>query len=178
MADPTIGDHDGVYFPREDSYLLAEVVKSLARGKVLDLGTGSGIQGITAALKGCDVTFADIDPKAVAAAKQNAKGNGVTGRFVVSDLFARVEGRFDTIVFNPPYLPSSKKIVASLDGGIKGRELIDRFLEGYKGHLEPNGVALLLESSLNGYEKEVRVGAKVIKRAHYFFEDLVVLELR
>lgn len=176
--DVRIADTAGVYYPREDSHLLAGVVEKLAHGDVLDIGTGSGIQGITAALKGCTVTFADVDRRAISAAKANARANKVTGDFVVSDIFSRIEGRFDVIIFNPPYLPASENRELALDGGKDGRELVERFLKSYRGHLKPKGFALLLESTFSGYQKEVDAGAKILAKAHYFFEDLVVLELR
>ena len=127
---------------------------------------------------GCRVTFSDVDPDAVATARQNAEANGVDGSFVVSDMFSKIDGRFDTIIFNPPYLPSKERRELALDGGKEGRELIERFVGGYRSRLKPGGIALLLESSFSGYEKEVGSGAKVVAKAHYFFEDLVVLELR
>ncbi len=176
--EPLIKAHDGVYYPREDSNMLARIVEKRASGDVLDLGTGSGIQGITAALNGCTVTFSDIDENAVSVARQNAKLNGINGIFVFSDLFSNIKGRFDTIIFNPPYLPSDRIKEKALDGGKRGRELIERFLSEYKQHLKPGGIALLVESSFSGYQKDVGSGAKVIAKAHYFFEDLVVLELR
>jgi release factor glutamine methyltransferase len=175
--DVKIKEFEGVYYPREDSHLLAGVVDKKARGDVLDLGTGSGIQGITAALKGCKVTFADIDRKAVEAAMKNAELNGVRGSFVLSDIFDGIGSKFDTIIFNPPYLPSDGIKQRALDGGRGGRELIDRFLGLYKDYLKPAGTVLLLESSFSGYEKEVEAGAKILANGHYFFEDLVVLEL-
>jgi len=178
MKQAEIRTCEGVYGPREDSDLLAGVVETHAHGDVLDLGTGSGIQGITAALKGCRVTFADIDGNAIEAAKKNAQLNGVKGDFVISNLFANIGGSFDTIIFNPPYLPSEGKKEIALDGGKDGREIVERFLRDYKSHLKPGGLVLLLESSFSGYEKEIANGAKVLAKSHYFFEDLVVLELR
>jgi release factor glutamine methyltransferase len=170
---------NGVYEPREDSYLLAKAVGEYAFGKVLDLGTGTGIQGITAALKGCEVTFADVDRGALECAKMNAELNRVDGTFVRSDLFGGIKGKFNTIIFNPPYLESKKVKDLALDGGLSGRVLIDRFLKDYKKHLLAKHAVLLLESSINGYEKDVkRLGAKIVGKEHYFFEDLVVLLFR
>ena len=73
----------GVYEPREDSYMLAKAVEEYAFGKVLDLGTGSGIQGITAALSKCEVTFADIDNAALECAKHNARQMELEGLLLV-----------------------------------------------------------------------------------------------
>ncbi len=169
---------EGVYDPLEDSSLLAEAVENIAFGKVLDLGTGSGIQGIVAAKKGCDVTFADIDPEAVECAKMNAKLNGVFGKFIVSDMFDNIEEKFNTIVFNPPYLESigEDEEELALSGGRKGRTLIDRFIDSYRGHLLDNHAVLLVESDINCYEKDViRLGAKIVAQRKFFFEELVVL---
>ncbi len=179
--EPRLVLSKNVYEPAEDSYLLAKAVQEKAFGKVLDLGTGSGIQGITAALMGCDVTFSDIDENAVSCAKMNAELNKVKGKFVKSDLFSKIDGKFNTIIFNPPYLPSKKggKKVHSLDGGGDGREVIDRFLADYKEYVLPKHTILLIESSFNSFEQDVeKLRAKVIGKTHQFFEDIVVLEFK
>ena len=176
LDDLKIKNCGNVYAPREDSYLLAKCVEEHAFGKVLDLGTGTGIQGIIAGRKGCQVTFADIDADAIGCAEANASLNGVDGNFVRSDLFQELEDKFNTIIFNPPSLPSKEKRHIDLDGGKKGRELIDRFLKDYKAHLLERHLVLLLESSFNNYNKDVKkLNAKIIAKEHYFFENLVVL---
>ena len=178
-----IGACDGVYEPREDSFLLEESVLKYAKGRVLDIGTGSGIQGIAAALNGCKVTFSDINEKALDCAKANAAANGVAGDFIRSDMFNSISGRFDTIAFNPPYLVSDGEADlagrdASLEGGPSGRDLIDRFLQGYREHLKIGGTALLLESSVNGYERDAGIrGASIVGRKKFFFEELVVIRI-
>ena len=75
--------------------------------RVMDLGCGCGIVGITAAKK-CgaeNVVMSDVDPNAVETARENAAGNGVGGvSIVVSDGFDAVEAAgFDLILSNPPY---------------------------------------------------------------------------
>lgn len=174
---------DGVYEPREDSFLLEEAVLEHAAGRMLDLGTGNGIQGIAAALKGCSVTFSDVDERALGCARLNAASNGVDGTFIKSDMFDGIHGNFDTIAFNPPYLVSDGETElagadGSLEGGNSGRELIDKFLEGYREHLWAGGTALLLESSVNGYERDVEAyNATVVGRKKFFFEELVVIKI-
>lgn len=166
-----------VYYPREDSLLLMDAVRRFAFGHTLDMGTGTGIQGIAAALKGCDVTFSDIYEPAVDCAKSNAESNGVSGKFVVSDMFSNIHSRFDTIIFNPPYVPSETKEYTALDGGRKGRELIARFLDEFGDHVNDKHVVLLLESSMNSYEKDVeRLNAEVVGSSRFFFEEIVVLK--
>ena len=169
----------GVYEPREDSEILATAVSRYAFGKVLDLGTGTGLQGIVAALKGCEVVFADVDKNALRCAERNAKLNNINGKFVHSDLFSKIDGRFNTIIFNPPYLESKKIKQLDLDGGKYGRKIIDRFLKDYKKHVLNRHLVLLVESSLNNYRKDVRrLDAQVVGKEHYFFEDIVVLSFK
>ena len=173
-----------MYEPLEDSFLLEEAVSKYADGKVLDLGTGSGIQGIAAAIKGCTVTFSDIDERALSCAKANAAANGVGGDFIKSDMFESITGRFDTMIFNPPYLVSDAETElvgkdASLEGGPSGRELIDRFMDGYQAHIASGGTVLLLESSIDGYERDAKIdGATIVGRKKFFFEELVVIMIR
>ncbi len=168
----------GVYAPREDSFLLEECVERYANGRVLDLGTGTGIQGIAAALKGCEVTFVDIDPEAVRCAKVNAIANGISGEFVISDMFENVRGRYDTVIFNPPYVPTDKIEELSTDGGKDGRFLIDRFWSEFREHLTDRYTVIILESSLNGYESDVRrFGAEVVAARDFDFERIVVLKV-
>ena len=174
-----IAAEKGVYYPQEDSKLLAEAVEKYAFGKVLDLGTGTGIQGIIAALKGCEVTFADINASAVGNARRNAAQNGVKGTFVVSDMFENIPDRFNTIIFNPPYLELENTSGRDQDiaGGHHGRELIDRFIGEYAAHVLEDHAILLLESSVNRYEQDAeRLRAEIVAKSHYSFEDLVVLK--
>ena len=101
-----------MYEPREDSFLIEKYVKKLVSGNVLDVGTGGGILALAAKVKGCNVLAVDIDKESV----EYCKKKGINS--FVSDLFENVSGKFDWIVFNPPYLPEdpaedeeSKRIV-------------------------------------------------------------------
>ena len=186
-----LGVPEGVYGPREDSFLLAEAVKKFAKGRVLDMGTGSGIVGIAAAKKkgAGEVVCADVSEAALRAARANAKKNGVAKKikFKKSDLFSAVRGRFDTIVFNPPYLPTEpdeKKFSDShtWDGGKTGRRIIDRFLAQFPAHLAPGGTLLFLSSSLSGDDKTLRAlkrmgfAAETVSSESFFFEKISVVK--
>jgi release factor glutamine methyltransferase len=150
---------EGVYAPREDSLLLAFAVRSLARGRVLDIGTGSGIASIAAAQKPVvvSVTAVDVNPDALECAQANAEALGVDGKivFLESDLFSALGGeKFDCICFNPPYLPTSEEehvkggLDAAFDGGPDGRRVTDAFIPQAKAHLNAGGIVLLVSSSL------------------------------
>lgn len=73
--------------------------------RVLDMGTGSGINAILAASRSSSVVAADVNPYSVETGERNARLNNVSSRikFVESDLFERVRGKFDLIIFDPPF---------------------------------------------------------------------------
>lgn len=156
------------YLPCDDSFLLAAAAADYARGDVLDMGTGSGIQGIIAAGKAKSVLFADISPQALACARKNAEANRATKkckcRFVETDLFQSIPKtkKFDVILFNPPYLPTkpSEKVKGAInsawDGGRDGRKVIDPFLEAFPAHLKTGGALLLLSCHLPGTNKTLK----------------------
>jgi len=174
---------ESVYVPREDSFLLADSVKVSAGESVLDLCCGTGIQGANAVLKGASFAcFADKNPKAVENAELNFKSlNAAAGaEFIETDMFSGIQKKFDCIIINPPYVPSSKKNFLELDGGKKGREILDRFLSEFSGFLNPKGRAFFLQSSLNNEKKTGKIlrqkgfDFEVLARQKLFFEELLV----
>jgi len=142
-----------VYEPREDSLLFLRWLKEKAKGRVLDMGTGSGVLALEAARHAEHVTAADINPSAVKAAEQAAAKAKLTNITVLeSDLFSNIpKQQFDLIVFNPPYLPNEPGTEdAALDGGRKGHELLIRFLNEAVPYLAAEGEMLILFSTLTG----------------------------
>ena len=150
---------DAVYEPAEDSHLLIDAALHEIAGSnrllhIIEIGTGSGI--VTAAMMqdAPEHRYAatDISPHAVACAKANRVP------VVRADLFKGIRGRFDLIVFNSPYLPttSAERVDGWLDyawnGGADGRAVIDRFLGQAPAFLADRGSILLLLSSLTGIE--------------------------
>jgi len=185
FLDKELGVLPSVYEPAEDSFLLAESVEVQNDSKVLDLGCGSGIQGINVLLKGAGrVVFSDINPKAL----ENAGGNvGKIGlleksEFLESDLFDKISGKFDLVIFNPPYVHSEGRKHKAVDGGEKGREVLDRFLERFPGYLKQKGKCFFLQSDLNGVgetEKKLSgrgLNSEIVARKRLFFEGLVVFK--
>jgi release factor glutamine methyltransferase len=96
-----------VHPPTPTSDLLGRAVLDEVRetDRVLDMGTGSGVNAILAASRSSDVVAVDVNPFAVECARENAGLNGVSARIEVleSDLFQAVEGTFDLIVIDPPF---------------------------------------------------------------------------
>ena len=127
--DFMVNEH--VLCPRQDTETLVEegltILASLQSGsaknrqanadreiRLLDLCTRSGciLISLLALARGQETPIhglaADLSPEALAVARENAKRNGVSAAFVLSDLFAEIEGSFDLITANPPYIPSGQ----------------------------------------------------------------------
>ncbi len=147
-----------VYEPAEDSQILAAATERYAFGAALDMGTGSGIQAIAAAKKKevKSVVAADVNDDALKHAAANAEKEKVADKItlVKSSLFSNINGRFDTIIFNPPYLPQDKGIVdESIYGGRHGYELLEKFINSCCNHLTDNGIILIVFSSRTNKQK-------------------------
>jgi release factor glutamine methyltransferase len=156
-----------IYEAREDSFFLARYVRKFAKGKVLDMGTGSGILASAAAKHAASVIGADINHEAVIYCSKRYKKNNL--RFVQSDLFSSIHQKFDVIIFNPPYLPDDARLSdLAVDGGKLGHELIERFLQQAKNFLKSNGCILLLFSSLTN---QVRVH-EILDKNLYVYKRL------
>ncbi|MAG73722.1 hypothetical protein CL620_05360, partial [archaeon] len=144
-----------IYEPAEDSFLLQKQLPNYLAPRVLDMGTGSGIQALTAAKHSVvrNIVAADINPDAILALqKETALIKKI--KPVVSNLFENVSGEFDLIIFNPPYLPQDEGIVdPALYGGKEGWELSERFFATVSPHLRNDGVILYLFSTLTNKEK-------------------------
>ena len=173
-----------VYPPSEDSILLTESLDIRIGEKVLEIGTGSGIVSIQCALNGADVVCGDINPRAVALARRNAAANGVDIDVRETDVYSNIEGRFDTIVFNLPYLPveDEGELAKAWSGGPDGLGPLPRLLEGAPEHLLPDGRVVVVVSSLMdraGLDKTLEgYEVKVLRELPLFFERLQVLEIK
>ncbi len=172
---------DSVYFPRDDSIMLAELLEREKPETALDLGCGSGFLAILLAKRGCKVTAADVNPKAVEAAEKNAAMNFVDIKIIESDLFQNIKYDFDLIVFNPPYLPFEPYDL-QWSGGI---DLIKKFLEDAKSRLKKDGKIIFVVSNLTAPEKEIievieknGYKYKIFARRKIPWEELIAFELK
>lgn len=140
-----------------------EEIVALARARgpaarILDLGTGSGALALTllAEWPGARAVATDLSEAALAVARRNAGRLGVAERveFLVSDWFEAVEGRFDLVICNPPYIAAAElaalapevrdwEPLAALSPGGDGLGAYRAIAAGLGGHLAPGGAALL-----------------------------------
>lgn len=151
-----------VLIPRPETEELAAMIVAAAKDgdEVLDLCTGSGAIAVAVkketekAGKQVRVEGVDISEGALAVAKENALANNAEITFIQSDLFANVNGKFDIIVSNPPYIPSEEietlqrevkdyEPRLALDGGADGLDLYRRIADGAKAHVKAGGMLMM-----------------------------------
>ena len=119
-------------------------------GRVLDLGTGCGIQAMHASRSARAVVATDISKRALAIARMNVALNRIENvEFRLGSLFEPVEGeRFDAIVSNPPFVitPRVPGVPAYeyRDGGLVGDAIVEAVMRGAADHLAHGGIAQLL----------------------------------
>ncbi|MFX1389500.1 MAG: methyltransferase, partial [Promethearchaeota archaeon] len=170
IPDPIIEcNYDNVYRPSDDTFLILDYfkqnithlyfddIKITKIENILDLGTGTGIIAIFFQL--IKTIYSNFNPKIYASdilfdstkcAIKNEKANGIRNEivFINSNLFKsfpdNLKKTFNIIIFNPPYLPSSKliemkkEIDLSWDGGEQGYNLTIKFLKNALTYLNLN----------------------------------------
>jgi len=143
------------------SHLLGEAVLAEAGdGDMgLDMGTGSGINGILAASRGARVVAVDVNSRALEAAQANAERNGVADWIEVrySDVFSEVEETFDLIVFDPPYRWFAPRDALEANMTDENYRAMTRFFREAREHLSPAGRMLVSFGTSGdiGYLKEL-----------------------
>ena len=124
--------------------------------RILDVGTGSGVIGLSLALELPSVSetvLADYSPEALSLARENAEALEVEATFVESDLFSNIEGTFDLVVANLPYIPDYERETLApelahdpdlaLFSGPDGLDLIRKFIPLAVERLNPEGLLVL-----------------------------------
>jgi release factor glutamine methyltransferase len=131
--------------PRPETEQLVEILLTRSRAceRLIDVGTGSGVVAITfaAEMPAARVDAVDISAEALALAQENSARHGVAERitFHTTDLLDGIEGPFDLVVANLPYVPSAElpRLArevqhdprVALDGGAEGMDIISRLIE-------------------------------------------------
>lgn len=157
---------EAVYPPREDTELLRPFADGTAGLLVLEVGTGSGVVAERAADAGGRVVATDLNRAALARLRRRPPTTGGSLAVVRADLLDGLR-RFDRILFNPPYLPTSPGMEdpdpstdRALNGGADGWSVAARFLDQLPDHLRPGGRAYLLVSTLQDPARGARLQAE------------------
>lgn len=176
-----------VYQPAEDTQLLLDAAREHVESGdlVLEVGTGSGyVAAMLSEESGVRVVGSDLNPVAC----REARSHGVEAvRANLVEPFR--DGRFDLVVFNPPYLPENDLakredwMEVALTGGETGREVIEPFVETVGRVLTPGGRVLLLVSTLSGVDavidaaEEAGFSTAEVAEENFPFETLFILRL-
>lgn len=163
--DIDIKQEKGVSPVSGDTFLMTEYAATLPPQKTLEVGCGTGFTSIYLSKLGFEMTASDMNIAAIILTRQNASINGAELACVESDLFLNIMDSFDLILFNPPYGSTSNSRLTPLLERIKSMiprnnslvekvvyamisksriALIEKFIDGSKAHLNPNGTILLL----------------------------------
>ncbi|XP_048873553.1 methyltransferase N6AMT1 [Brienomyrus brachyistius] len=141
------GPFSDVYEPAEDSFLLmdalerdADRIRRVRPALCLEVGSGSGVvSAFLAAVTGPDAAYlcTDVNPAAAQCTMETSRCNGCHLQPIVTDLvdtlLPRLCGKVDILLFNPPYVVTppeevgGRGIEAAWAGGMRGREVMDRF---------------------------------------------------
>ena len=148
-------DHSAAMVAGKPDYVMGEgnssrMLTALATGRkgerVLDLGAGAGWVTLRLAEKGCQVTAADLNERALGFARLNAKLSGLNGiELVQGDRFEPLAGRkFDAIASNPPFVISPQNTFVFRDGGVRGDGFCESLVCQFPDHLEEGGIAVMI----------------------------------
>ncbi|WP_157981052.1 50S ribosomal protein L11 methyltransferase [Pseudidiomarina insulisalsae] len=149
----------GVFAPSAHGLYFAENVSFAAGESVIDVGCGSGVLAILAALQGAHVTATDIAANATALTQANAQRNGVNVETFTGGFFAGQQRSYDVIVANLP-----QEIVAptamleahtqrsEIDGGLRGNDLVVEMLQQAPAYMHASSRLYLPLHTLSDYQ--------------------------
>lgn len=178
--------NENVLIPQPDTEILVEEVLQLLKQnvskKILDICTGSGAIAISIAKmqENSTVTASDISKKAINIARKNSVDNNTDIEFVLSNMFEKINGKFDIIVSNPPYIEENvistlpkevqKEPYIALSGGEDGLKFYRIIAKEGKKFLNANGY-IAVEIGYNQKEKVIELFEKEDYKEVYSKED-------
>ncbi|QGA80348.1 HemK2/MTQ2 family protein methyltransferase [Candidatus Nanohalobium constans] len=170
-----------VYPVREDTLLVKRNLEEqdLEDKDFLEIGVGNGENTVLAAEKRAKATGVDINPEAIKHTQERIKENDLEAELFLSNLFEQVEGKFDFIIFNPPYLKGEEGIgdEEMWRGGETGLEAAERFLKKVPAYLTDGGKAWIILSSQTEYEKLVeKFNLEQVESEKIWFETLFLMK--
>lgn len=139
---------------------------SISQGDiVLDMGTGSGIQAITAGDRASKVVAIDINPEAVKFARINVNANNLEHTISVleGDLFAPLKQQplFNTVLFTPPYMEGSPGTDFEHALYDRNKQLLRRFFKEAGDYIKPDGYVQMLYSSISGQDRALDIAEQL-----------------
>ncbi|OUL18906.1 carbamoyltransferase [Nostoc sp. RF31YmG] len=151
-------DEDVVMYVGMDSMGLVYTAPQYPANRVLDLCCGSGIQSLVASRYTKEAIGVDINPRAIRFARFNAQLNGISNtHFYLGDLYDAASGYFDTILANPPFVPSPSQDCRFRDGGVTGEEILAQIITKSAKHLAAHGRLFIVSDLVNIQQYESKL---------------------
>jgi len=154
--------------PETETLVKAAIERAGQGASGLELGTGSGCMAVALKVNRPDLslTAADVSASALKIARFNARRHSAKIKFVLSDLFKDVHGRFDLVLANLPYVPDGTRRQLELDyepslalyGGTDGLDYYRQFLPALSAHLAPGGQAIIEAGPTQRAELKILAG--------------------
>ena len=140
----------GVFAPVRSEYvdLVAEAPLPSETPVAFDLGTGTGVLAAVLGRRGARVVATDINPRAVVCARANINRLGLAERVTVEEADLWPSGRADVVVCNPPWIPARPTSALELGVYDQDSDMLHRFIDGLREHLDPGGEGWLVLSDL------------------------------
>ena len=165
------------YLPAEDTFFLADQLKSLSGDSALDIGCGSGyltdiLESNFRLVVGTDISYNTL-------IDQNFKTQNV----ICCNSADALNIEFDLIICNLPYLATDEIIDVATDGGKNGLEIPSKIISSALPHLSKKGKFLLVTSSLSDYIgliefiKLKNFKSKIIAKKKLFYEELIIIQV-
>jgi release factor glutamine methyltransferase len=177
---------EDVLIPRPETEAFIDILKKLPLSKpqILDLGTGSGVIGLTLALEipGSKLLLTDVSASALKIALKNSQRLDLSIKLTQSNLFAKIPGKFDVICANLPYVDETwpelspelkfepQKALYAGDGGLA---VIKKFLPLAPAHL--TGAKLLLLEADKRQHQDIITFAEAVNLKHFATKGLILV---
>lgn len=173
------------YRAADDSFLLADVLETQHYDDVVEIGVGEGFVTATLASNCKNVVGTDIDTNAIEKTRERLAREGLADRvsLILCDSVSPLHGKFDSCVFNPPYLPSDIDDIA-LAGGKEGIETTAKWFDECVELLKPDGSVIFVASSLSNlsrlleHVKSKGFYVNILARKRFFFEEILVIQAK
>lgn len=160
------GVHSPAFYA-DTAFFASYIIPRIRPGsRFLEIGCGTGVVSILAALKGANVTATDINPQAITNTKENARLHGVELPVLEGDVYGALpeETTYDTICWNVPfaYVNTDKDKLSTLARAVfdPQHDGLKKYILGAKKHLNKGGELLLGYSSTLGDLNAIRAYAK------------------
>lgn len=160
-----------VYDTSTDTELMADEVNINKKQTFVEIGCGTGAVSLLIGKRAKSGIGVDINPAAVKNANLNKKIIGVSNvKFILSDIFDKVKGKFDVVICNPPYSPYKPADEVEMMFWDEGNSMKIRFFNQVGNYLKPQGLVYFGWADFEDIDQDFpvefarKVGLKLVKK--------------